>query len=162
MAKDIEVILTQDSKTIGKLGQKKRVKAGFARNFLLPRGLAMVVTEGNLLQFKAVEKKELKRRAKEKEAAQEIEKILSGKTVTLSAKTHANGKLYGSVTPAKVLEHLHKDSKVSLDKHKLVMPEHIKDAGKYEVSIELHPEVTVKIGLVIKPIADSDEKKASK
>ncbi len=158
MARDIEIILTKDTKNVGKFGQKKRVKRGFAKNFLLPQGLAMVVTDSSVAQFAQLEKIEAKRMAKVRAAAEEVKKSLDGKKIVLTSKAHQGGKLYGSITPTKVADALKKEYSVQVAKEAIAMPDHYKEVGQHEIEIDLGADVKCKIKLEIKASPESDEK----
>lgn len=159
-----EIILTQDIKQLGKLGDKKVVKAGYARNYLVPKGLALYLNKHNLERFESIKKRELKRRAKELADFKAIVVTINDKVVTTKVKTHDEGKLYGSVTPADVVNMIQDAYEVNLDKKHLDMPEHIKEAGEYKIPLVLHSEVTGQIILKIEAEVEveADSKKGAK
>jgi len=141
----MKVILAVDVKGSGKKGQIITVADGYARNFLFPKGLAVEATTTNLNAIKGQKEAIAHKKQIEVETAKELAKRLKDITVTLKAKSGANGKLFGSVTAKDVAEKLKKDTKIELDKRWLDMHEGIKTIGTQEVSIWLHPQVDAKI-----------------
>ncbi len=147
----MEVILKQDVDRIGKAGAVVKVKDGFARNFLLPNGLAVLLTSANL---KRIEEGKLRRTAlseKAKKEAQDLSGRLASLSITLSVLTQEEDKLYGSIGVAEIANAL-KNENVDIDKSAIILDEPIKSLGVYEVPVKLHPEIstTVKIWVVKK------------
>jgi large subunit ribosomal protein L9 len=136
----MDVILTQDVKSLGKKGEKVSVAEGYARNFLFPRKLATPITAQTITELKNREAAEKHRIAVEKQAAQDAKKLIDGKTVRLYAKGGVNGKLFGSVTVKDVVELLKKEYNISVDKRKVSM-EDIKAFGTYPVKVRLYPDI---------------------
>ena len=159
MAKDIEVVVTGDIKTLGTIGTRKRVKRGYARNFLIPNGLAMLINADNLKKLEAIEKAEAKKQVKLKAEAKVLQKKINNTVISFEQKAKENNKLYGSVTPNQVISKLNKEFKLSLDKTALKMPGVIKELGEYELSLALHEGIDVKIKVDIKPEKDVESKK---
>lgn len=145
----MKVILKADVKGIGKAGSAVTVKDGYAHNFLLPRGLAVEASTGNLKNLEQQKKTEKARLAKEKADAQGLANTLAGKAVTIKAKTGENGKLFGSITSKDIAEAIAKTFKVEIDKRKIELKEPIKTLGSQEIEIKLHPEVAAKITLAV-------------
>jgi len=144
----MEVILKKDVKSIGKSGQVVRVKEGFARNFLFPQSLAQIATPAAL---KEIEKENLKRKAELEAAKQESIKLqerLGQITLTISALTQNQDKLYGSIHAADICAALETHG-LSVDKNLLDLPEAIKSLGLYNIQIKLHPEVTALVKLQV-------------
>ena len=129
----MKVIFNADVKGQGKKGEMKEVSTGYARNYLLPRGLASEATADNLNAFKLKEKAKAAQIAKEKAQAQEYAEKLSGIQVTVRAKAGANGKLFGAVTSQEIAEALKEQHGIEVEKNKLVQSEPIKSFGSYEV-----------------------------
>jgi large subunit ribosomal protein L9 len=150
MAGHVEVILTENIKDLGKLGERKRVKAGYARNWLIPANKALYITADNLVKFEAIKKRELKRLAKERADFEAIAATVNGKVVEVTAKTHDEGKLYGSVTPADVIKDLQEKHEITIDRKYLVMDDHMKQVGEYTIAVNFHEEVSAEIKLIIK------------
>jgi large subunit ribosomal protein L9 len=144
----MEVILRQDVDKLGRRGDVVKVAEGYGRNFLLPRGLAMVVTEAN----KAIIAKERKvheaREAKEKAEFEGLAARLSSLRLIAPRKVGESDLLYGSVTSADVAEYL-TEKGIEIDKRKIQLEEPIKRLGEYEVKIKLHPEVVATLKVTV-------------
>lgn len=140
----MKVIFLQDMKGQGKKGQVKEVSEGYANNFLFPKKIAAPASEGAMKVLEQQKKAEDKRKEQEKLDAEELGKKLAASSVTIKAKSGADGRLFGAVSSKQVAEALAKAG-LSVDKRKLVMPEPIRTLGFTEVPIKLHPEVTTKI-----------------
>ena len=140
----MKVILKQDVATLGKRGATVEVSEGYARNFLMPRGLAVEASEGALKAL-AVEKKVADNKAAKEEAeARALGQKLAELEVVVPAKMGEGGRLFGSVTAKDITDALAKQ-KVKLDKKKLELPEPLKHLGTYEVAVKLHPKVHVNL-----------------
>ncbi len=139
----MQVILLEDVKGIGKKGEVVKVSDGHARNFLIPRKLAMQATEANL---KVLEKKNAAiaaEKAEEKEAALELKKkIEAGNAVLIKGKAGDGGKLFGAVTAKDVAEAFEAAYGITVDKKKIVLKENIKQVGNYKAELKLYPEIS--------------------
>jgi len=145
----MQVILTQDVKGQGKKGQMVNVSDGYARNFLLPRGLAQEATKENINVMKGkAESLEYKIKV-EKEEAQKIVDKMKEIEVVLTAKAGANGKLFGSITSKDVAEALTMQHHIKLDKKKFVMND-IKTMGTTEIEIKVYTGIVGKLKVVVK------------
>lgn len=140
----MEIILKQDVDRIGKAGQIVKVKDGFARNFLLPNGLALVATVRNLKTWAELEKRKALQLEKEKKEAMELASKLNGFSINVAVATHEEDKLYGSVSDADIANAL-KEEGFSIEKKNILLNEPIKSLGIYDVPIKLHPDVQAKI-----------------
>ena len=144
----MKVILLQDVKGKGKKGQMLEVSDGYARNFMLPKKLAIEATPDAINTMKMNDKATQERIAREKAEALEISKKLRAMTLTVTAKGGGAGRLFGAVTNAEIAAALEKQG-VKLDKRKIVMGETIKNVGTYTVTCKLGYEInaplTVKI-----------------
>lgn len=138
----MKVILKEDVKALGKKGKVCEVSDGYARNFLIPRGLAIEATQGNVQDLAHKQKQEEQRRQKEKEAALDLAARIEGMDVVLRVKVGEKGRLFGSVTNKEIAEVLEKEYKLKLDKRKIELKEPIKAIGEHQVTVKLHPEVT--------------------
>lgn len=145
----MKVILTQDVKGQGKKGDLINVSDGYARNFLFPRKLATEATKAALNEMKGQKDAAAYRVQKEKEAAEEIAEKLKNVVVQISAKAGENGKLFGSITSAEIVEQLKYQHHIVVDKKKVVM-EPIKTTGKMEIPVKLYTNVQGKIQVEIK------------
>jgi large subunit ribosomal protein L9 len=137
----MKILLTKDVPKIGKKGEILEAKEGYARNFLIPNGLAVEATESTLKQVEQQKKAQERKKEKEKEAAQALAAKLKGFTITLRHKAGDEGKLFGSITSAEIAEAL-KAKGFDIDKKQVVLDDHIRLVGHHDVSIKLHPEVT--------------------
>ncbi len=133
----MKVILLQDVKGKGKKGQLIDASDGYARNYLLPRKLAVEANNDNLNTMRIAEKA-----AKERAEAMDISKKLKELTVTVQAKGGGAGRLFGSVTSAEIADALKAQHGIAIDKRKLVLDEPIKNAGTYTVKCKLGYEIT--------------------
>lgn len=142
----VKVVLREDVQHLGTAGELVRVRAGFARNFLLPRGKAALATAGSIRQIEDQKRQAVARAAKLKASATALAQVLSGVSVTVSRQTGEADRLYGSVTSKDVVEALAAKGH-TVDKHDVVMPEPIKALGEHNVQIKLGHgiEATVKV-----------------
>ena len=138
----MKVILLQDVKGKGKKGQMIEVSDGYARNFMLPKKMAIEATADAINTMKMNDKATQERIAKEKAEALATSKKLRELTVTVTAKGGGNGRLFGSVTNAEVAEALEKQSGIKLDKRKIVLKDAIKYVGTYTATCKLGYEIT--------------------
>ena len=138
----MKVILQQDVKGQGKKGQLIEASEGYARNFLLPRKLAIPATTDALNTMKLKEKARLAEEAANRAAAAETAERLKNSPVKISAKAGANGKLFGAITAKEVSEALQKQYGVDLPKQKIVMDEPIKAYGSYQLKAKLGFEIS--------------------
>ncbi len=145
----MKVILKQDVKTLGKKESMVEVSDGYARNFLLPRGLAVEASSSNINVMNT--KKEAEKTKKERELAQakELAEKLKGITVVIKSKAGENGKLFGSITNKDIADRLKSSFKLDIDKKKINIPDALKSLGTTEVEIKLYPEVTGKLTVKI-------------
>lgn len=145
----MKVIFTADVKGQGKKGELKEVSTGYARNYLMPRGLATEATADNLNAFKLKEKAKAAQIAKEKAEAEEYAKKLSGVQVTIRAKAGANGKLFGAVTSQEISAALREQFGMDVEKNKIVQPEPIKSYGSYTVKAKLGYEISGTVNVLV-------------
>jgi len=138
----MKVILLQDVRGQGKKGQLIEASDGYARNFLLPRKLAVEATADNLNTMKLQEKAKKAKEAAEKAEAEAIAAKLKEVTVTISAKAGNGGKIFGSITTKEIAEQLKAQQGIDLPKAKLVLADPIKAFGGYELKAKLGYEVT--------------------
>ena len=148
----MKVILLQDVKTKGKKGQMIEVSDGYARNFMLPRKLAIEATADAVNTKRMNDKATQERIAKEKAEALEISKKLRELTVTVTAKGGGSGKLFGSVTSQEIAEALKAASGITLDKRKIVVSDPIKNVGTYTVTCKLGYEITAPLTVKIEEL----------
>ncbi len=145
----MKVILLQDVKGKGKKGQMIEVSDGYARNFMLPKKMAMEATADAINTMRMNDKATQERIAREKAEAMAISQKLREMTVTVTAKGGGNGRLFGSVTNQEVADALAKQSGIKLDKRKIVLGETIKNVGTYTATCKLGYEITAPLTVKI-------------
>lgn len=145
----MQVILTQDVKSLGKKGDVVKVSEGYARNFILPKKLGIEATSANLNDVK------LKKANDDKVAKENLEKALAlGKKieegqVTVGIKAGSNGHSFGSVSNKEIAEALKSQMGIEVDRKKIVIPSPIKSEGRFEVRVKLHAKVAAKLAVVV-------------
>ncbi len=144
----MQIILQEDVEKLGTRGQIVEVAAGYARNFLLPRKLAIAATPGNLKRLEKIRSVLDKRTATEREGAQKQAEVLAAASVTLARKAGENDQLFGSVTAADIAEALAAQG-YQVDKRKIELREPIKLIGEYQVTAKLHHDVAATIKVVV-------------
>jgi large subunit ribosomal protein L9 len=142
MATATKVLLQADVENLGSGGEIVKVRPGFARNFLLPRGLAVPATAGNLARVEDLKKAAAARKAIEVTAAQELAKTLEGASVKITRAAGDEGKMFGSVTSKDIVEAFEKTG-VKIERKNLQLADPIKTLGTFEVPLKLHGSVTV-------------------
>ena len=148
MKPDMDVILKQDVKGLGKKGDKVSVSDGYARNFLFPKGVAAELNAQLLTELKNKESAEKHRLETELADARARAKELEGKTLKVSAKSGQNGKLFGSVTSKEIASEIKNQFGVEIDMRKIAIDD-IKAFGTYEFEIKLHTKVTAQMYVVV-------------
>ena len=148
----MKVILLQDVKTKGKKGQMIEVSDGYARNFMLPRKLAIEATPDAVNTMRMNDKATQERIAKEKAEALAISKQLREMTITVTAKGGGTGRLFGSITNQEIAEALKNASGITLDKRKIVISDPIKNVGTYTVTCKLGYEITAPLTVKIEEL----------
>lgn len=148
----MKIILLKDYKNLGKAGEMVEAKDGYARNYLLPRNIAIEATPENVENWKEEQKKLQEEERIAFEGAQELKEKLESITLNLSAKGGETGKLFGSITNAEISKELLKEEKLSIDRKKIELKEPIKTAGLHEVPVRVYPEVlaTLKVNIETK------------
>lgn len=145
----MEVILTQEVAKLGKPGDCVKVNRGYANNYLIPKGLAVLATPANLKQWEERKANLAKKEALIKAQMEEVAAQLNGKTVLIKAKAGKESRLFGSVTALDVVKAIKEQLKLDIDKRKLELPEPIKEAGHYSLNLKLHPEVKAVVKLEV-------------
>jgi large subunit ribosomal protein L9 len=149
MAAMMELLLKEDVESLGVRGELVKVRAGYGRNYLLPRGLAVQATPSNIKQIELQRKALLKREATERASAEGQADLLKGVTLEFARKVGEHGILYGSVTSMDLAESLVAKG-YEIDRRRIQLKDPIKGTGEYEVPIKLHREVTASIKVVVK------------
>jgi large subunit ribosomal protein L9 len=145
----MEVLLLKDVEQLGEAGEIKRVANGYARNFLIPRGLAVIATPGAVKQVEVQLETEARRQAKELDEAQALAQALDGRTVTFQARAGESDRLYGSITNANIADALSEQVEQEVDRRKIEMDEPLKELGTHAVTIRLAPGAEAKVTVVI-------------
>jgi large subunit ribosomal protein L9 len=147
----MKVLLLRDHDKLGKAGDIKNVADGYARNFLLPRGLAVLATAGALKQAETIRRAEEKRRAKLFDEAQAVANQLTGTTLIFHALASEAGKLYGSITAGDIAEAVQREKGIELDKRRIELREPLRSLGTHTVSVRLAAELVPSLTVIIEP-----------
>jgi len=149
VASSVKVILRSDVAKVGKKGDVVDVSPGYARNFLVAKGMAIPASEGAIAQGAAMRRARDARDARDREAAEQIARVLVPKVVKVPAKAGTEGRLFGSVTVADVVAAVEDQSGIQLDRRRIHLAEPIKTLGVHEVPVKLHPEVEFRVTLEV-------------
>jgi len=144
----MEIILRADVQHLGKIGEVVKVKDGYARNYLLPKGLAYPATEANKKKIAYEGERLSKQQAAEKSAAESEATLLADVHLTFPVKVGEEDKLYGSVTASDIQRKLEELS-IHVDKRKIDLPEPIRELGEFRVGIKIHPEVRPEVLITV-------------
>ncbi len=155
--KSVEVLLAKDVPYLGKRGEIVRVKPGYARNYLLPQGLATVATEENKRQLEAYHRRLRELEAQRKKEMQQLAKRLSKHSVTLEANANKDGYLYGSIVANDIAKAL-QEAGYDIQPEQIQMEGALKELGMYTIGVRLHPEVSTDIKVWVVPTASSTQK----
>ncbi|PKN30530.1 MAG: 50S ribosomal protein L9 [Deltaproteobacteria bacterium HGW-Deltaproteobacteria-21] len=147
----MKIILKQDVDSLGMVGQTFEVKEGYARNYLIPKGIALEATKQNIRLMESQKKSIEEKRLKAKDEAEKAKQSLSELVLTIAQKVGEEDKLYGSVTSMDIADHLEKKG-VALDRKRIRLDRPIKTLGEFMVPVKLHPEVTATIKVVVVPL----------
>jgi large subunit ribosomal protein L9 len=145
----VKIVLREDVDKLGRKGDLLEVADGYARNYLVPRGLAIVATKGVVTQATAMRRNRQIRDDRDKEAAQELATRLTTSPIQVTARAGEGGKLFGSVTSADIAAAVKEQTKVEIDRRKITLAEPLKELGPAEVPVSLHAEVTVALAIEV-------------
>ncbi|MFZ0979804.1 MAG: 50S ribosomal protein L9 [Candidatus Acidiferrales bacterium] len=145
----MQIILQEDVEKLGNRGEVVEVAEGYARNFLLPRKLALEASAGNMKRLEKMRAAFAKKEATEKGEAQTLAGLLAGVSLELARKSGENDQLFGSVTNADISEALAAKG-YTIDKRKITLAEPIKTIGEFDIPVKLHREVTATVKLAVK------------
>ena len=145
----MKVMLTRDVENVGRAGEVKAVADGYARNFLIPRKLAVSAGKGVEEEAKRIREAASKREAKDREEAQALADEIGNKTVVVRLKVGEEGKAFGSITNVDIAQALKQQHQVEVDRHKIDLPEPIKQLGEHQVQLRLHKDVQAQINLIV-------------
>lgn len=143
------VILLKDVKGTGKAGDVVKVSDGYARNMLIPKGLAKEATEGNVRNLEKQKALQAEKKAEEKAAAQALAEKLKEMPVTIKTKSGEGGRLFGSITSKDIADALNNQYKLNIDKKKIVLDSPIKNVGTYALPVKLYEEVKGEIKVTV-------------
>jgi large subunit ribosomal protein L9 len=141
----VKIVLRADVDNVGKKGDVLDVADGFGRNYLVPKGLAMVASKGAVSQAGAMRRSRDVKDARDRESAEVVARELVPTVIRIPVKAGAEGRLFGSVTAADVVEAVHAQAGVELDRRRLHLAEPIKTLGTHEVPVKLHADVEFQI-----------------
>lgn len=157
----MEVILLKDVPRLGRAGELRNVAPGYARNYLVPEGLATLVTKGALKQLELQSQAEARRQRQLEAEARELAAQIEGVTLTLTAKTGEKDRLYGSITSGDIADALESEIGKSVDRRKIELEEPIRELGTYSVPFKLLSDLAPTIVVeVIKKEEEAGEKEA--
>lgn len=145
----MKVILSQDVKGSGKQGDVVNVSDGYARNYLIPRKLAVPADTAHLNSLQYHKDAEAYKAATEKDRAQALADRIRGKEVVVTVKAGENGRLFGSVSTREIADALKQQHNISFDKKKIVLKDHIKELGEYEVELKFYAGVSAVIKVIV-------------
>jgi len=143
------VILLKDVKGTGKAGDVVKVSDGYARNMLIPKGLAKEATEGNVRNLEKQKALQAEKKAEEKAAAQALAEKINAVAVTIATKAGEGGRIFGSITSKDIADALKQQHKLTVDKKKIQLDNPIKQTGEMTVSIKLYPEVSASLKVTV-------------
>jgi large subunit ribosomal protein L9 len=144
----MEVILREDIDNLGTRGQVVKVASGYARNFLLPKKLAVTATDSNKKIIEQERQGHLRKEAKEQGEAQDLAKMMTGVSITITQKSGENDQLFGSVTSKDVADGLAAKG-YTIDRRKIQLDEPIKQLGEFKIPVRLHKDVTAEVTLIV-------------
>lgn len=147
----MKIILTQEVTGLGAAGDVVEVKDGYGRNYLLPRGYAIRWTRGAEKEVVSIRRARAAREIRDQDQATEIAERLRGLDVRLSARAGSGGRLFGSITPAEVVDAVKAAGGPALDRRRLELPGTVKSTGLHQIRVRLHPEVTATFELSVLP-----------
>ena len=156
-----EVILTDNVPGLGAEADVVKVRRGYARNYLLPRGKAYEVTPAALRQLDTLKKKRAEREANELNEAEELARKIGKARLTFTLATGESGKAFGSITAQDIVTRMKNELGLEIDRHKVVLERPIKDTGEHEVAIKLHHDVIAQFKFDVKSAEESRDRGAT-
>lgn len=145
----MQIILKKDVKGAGKAGDVVKVSDGYARNRLIPGGFAVEATPSNLARIKREKANHEAQIALDKAEANQVKKVLEDKTIRLKTRVGEGGKLFGSVTSMDIADAIKEQTRLDIDKKKIVLKKPIKEIGKHEVEVKLYTEISADIKVAV-------------
>lgn len=147
----MKVILTENLPKLGEVGDICDVADGYARNYLLPQGLAILATKGTLKQAENLKRQEAHRRERLRSDAIGLKERLEGLSLVFQARVGATGRLYGSITSGDIAERIEEITGLEVDRRKIVLDNPLKQVGSFQIPVRLLPEVTAQLTVVVEP-----------
>ena len=151
----MQVILLEKNEKLGNLGDIANVKSGYARNFLIPQGKAKPANKSNMAAFETIRAELEAKEATALSDAQAKESAMTDIVCTISANAGEEGKLYGSVSPADIVENLLSQG-IEVEKRDINIPEAIRNTGEYEITVSLYAEVVVTVKVIVIPSTEPE------
>ncbi|MBI2855722.1 MAG: 50S ribosomal protein L9 [Chloroflexi bacterium] len=148
----MQVIFLEDIPNVARIGEVKEVKTGYARNYLLPKGLAIAATPQELTRLESIRKAGRERSAREMENTQALAERLEGTSVTVNVRAGPQGRLYGAVTNAMLAQELSTLLGMEVNRRDILLEGPIHELGSFEIRVRLHPELITKLTLVVGPL----------
>ncbi|MCB0595126.1 MAG: 50S ribosomal protein L9 [Lewinellaceae bacterium] len=145
----MDIILLEDIEKVGDKHEVVSVKPGYARNYLIPQGLALVANDTNRGKLDDIKRKAAEELAARKAEFEEIAAKLEGQVLKIGAKAGTSGKIFGSVTNVQISAALKDQLDIEVDRRKIKLPEEIKVLGDYTIDLDLHPEVPIKLNFEV-------------
>lgn len=145
----MKVILLQEVKNLGREGDVKEVSDGYARNYLIPRGLAVEATSAKLKELRERSERRDRKLEREEEKAKNIKERIDGQVLLLKVKAGEGGRLFGTVTAKDISDALHKEFAVTVDKKRIEIPDPIRHLGEYQVKIRLFSSISANVRVVL-------------
>ncbi|EJU23042.1 MULTISPECIES: 50S ribosomal protein L9 [Mogibacterium] len=145
----MQIILKKDVKGAGKAGDVVKVSDGYARNRLIPGGFAVEATPSNLARIKREKANHEAQIALDKAEANQVKKVLEDKTIRLKTRVGEGGKLFGSVTSMDIADAIKEQTRLDIDKKKIVLKKPIKEIGEHEVEVKLYTEISADIKVAV-------------
>lgn len=163
----MKVILSKDIPSLGEEGEIKVVKKGYARNYLLPKGLAVICSKKNLEEIEKKKEYFEKRKIEKIEFANKLKQILEEKKITVKVSAGEKGRLFGTVTSLNILDELSKDEQlknmgVVIDKKQIELKEHIKFQGTYKYRIHLYRDIYANMELIVEAVVEKPKEREQK
>jgi large subunit ribosomal protein L9 len=147
----VKIVLREDVDSLGRKGDLLEVADGYARNYLVPRGLAMQATKGVVAQADSMRRSREAKEARDREAAQALAAQLGSRTIEVKARAGEGGKLFGSVTAGDVADAVIAQTGIEIDRRKVMLDEPIRELGDAQVQVRLPAEVVVAVAVVVVP-----------
>jgi large subunit ribosomal protein L9 len=145
----MKIILTQEVTGLGTPGDVVDVRDGYGRNYLLPQGFAILWTRGGEKQVSSIKRARSTREIRDLGHANEVKDQLEALTIKMSVRAGDGGRLYGSITPAEIVDAVRQAGGPALDRRRVELPGHVKSVGDYKVRVKLHPDVAANFTLTV-------------